>query len=95
MSEIKVVALIKAKPEHRAAVDKAVRAMVAPSRSEPGCIQYDLHEEQGHPGAFVFIERWTSEQALKEHMAMSYHDAFLAELEGKLISLEVKKLTQL
>lgn len=38
MSEIKVVALIKAMPEHRAAVDKAVRAMVAPSRSEPGCI---------------------------------------------------------
>ncbi len=35
MSEIKVVALIKAMPEHRAAVDKAVRAMVAravPSR---------------------------------------------------------------
>ncbi|MFC0226375.1 putative quinol monooxygenase [Serratia aquatilis] len=95
MSEVKVVALIKANPEHRAAVDKAVRAMVAPSRSEPGCIQYDLHEEQGHPGAFVFIERWTSEQALKEHMAMPYHDAFLAELEGKLVSLEVKKLTQL
>lgn len=43
----------------------------------------------------MFIERWTSEQALKEHMAMSYHDAFLAELEGKLVSLEVKKLTQL
>ncbi|WON77922.1 putative quinol monooxygenase [Serratia sp. UGAL515B_01] len=95
MSEVKVVALIKAIPAHHAAVDKAVRAMVAPSRSEPGCIQYDLHEEQGHPGSFVFIERWASEQALKEHMAMPYHDALLAELEGKLVSLEVKKLIQL
>ncbi|MBW7982944.1 putative quinol monooxygenase [Enterobacillus tribolii] len=95
MSEVNVVALIVALPEHRAAVDKAVRAMVAPTHTEPGCIQYDLHEETEHPGSFVFIERWKSEQALKEHMAMPYHDAFLAELNGKLAKLEVKKLVRL
>lgn len=92
MSEVRVVALIVALPEHREAVGKAVRAMVAPTHQEAGCIQYELHEEQDKPGAFVFIERWKSEQALKEHMAMPYHDDFLAKLEGKLASLEVKKL---
>ncbi|BDH45265.1 antibiotic biosynthesis monooxygenase [Salmonella enterica subsp. enterica serovar Choleraesuis] len=95
MSEVKVVALIVAQPDKRDAVGKAVRAMVKPSREEPGCLQYDLHEEEGRPGAFVFIERWKSAQALEEHMAMPYHDAFLAELQGKLESLEVKKLIQL
>jgi quinol monooxygenase YgiN len=92
MSEVKVVALIVAKPEYREAVGKATRAMLKPSRSEPGCIQYDLHEEQDKPGHFVFLERWKSARALEEHMAMPYHDDFLAELGGKLEKLEVKKL---
>lgn len=95
MSEVKVVALIVALPNQRDAVGKAVREMVQPSRSESGCLQYDLHEEEGRPGAFVFIERWKSAQALEEHMAMPYHVAFLDQLEGKLESLEVKKLIQL
>ncbi len=92
MSEVKIVAPIVAKPEHHEAVGKATRAMLKPSRSEPGCIQYDLHEEQGNPGHFVFLERWKSAQALEEHMAMTWHDNFLAELGGKLEKLEVKKL---
>lgn len=95
MSEVKVVAIITAKPEQYSAVSNAVRAMVAPSRSEEGCLQYDLHEDQDVKGSFVFIERWKSENALKTHMAMPYHDEFLAVLQGKLISLEVKKLRPL
>jgi quinol monooxygenase YgiN len=95
MSEVKVVALITAKPEEYSAVNKAVRAMVGLSRSEEGCLQYDLHEDQEVKGSFVFIERWKSENALKTHMAMPYHDEFLAELEGKLVSLQVKKIASI
>lgn len=95
MGEVKVVALIVAKADERERVGKAVRDMVQPSRAEPGCLQYDLHEEQERPGAFVFIERWKSADALKEHMAMPYHDAFLEILDGKLESLEVKRLISL
>ncbi|KEY59261.1 putative quinol monooxygenase [Serratia sp. DD3] len=95
MSEVKVVALITATPEHRTAVEQALRAMVAPSRAEAGCLQYDLHQEVDHPDAYVFIERWASAQALQEHTETNHFRAFLAELEGKLVSLEVKKVTPL
>ncbi|PVZ83060.1 antibiotic biosynthesis monooxygenase [Serratia sp. S1B] len=95
MSEVKVVALITATPEHRASVDKALRAMVIPSRAEAGCLQYELHQEVDQPNAYVFIERWASAQALQEHTETSHFRAFLAELEGKLVSLEVKKVTLL
>ena len=42
---------------------------VAPTRAENGCVQYDLHEEDEHPGHFLFFERWTSLEALEAHLA--------------------------
>lgn len=104
MSEVKIVATLTPFPQHIDAVRKAARAMVAPTHQEPGCLQYDFHESQAinvqelaKPGkvSFMFIERWTSEDDLKKHVAMDYHDRFLEELDGKLESLNVQKLTQL
>ncbi|HEI8868503.1 putative quinol monooxygenase [Serratia sp. AKBS12] len=104
MSEVKIVATLTPFPEHVDAVRKAARAMVAPTHLEPGCLQYDFHESQEtnvkeleKPGkvSFVFIERWTSVDDLKKHVAMDYHDRFLEELDGKLESLNVQRLTQL
>jgi quinol monooxygenase YgiN len=43
-------------------------AFVAPTRAENGCVQYDLHESEEHPGHFLFFERWTSAQALATHL---------------------------
>jgi quinol monooxygenase YgiN len=45
---------------------------VAPTRTENGCVQYDLHESEDKPGHFLFFERWTSEQALAAHLASSH-----------------------
>ena len=65
--------------------------MVPPTHREAGCLQYDLHESREIPDvrqlsrqgkiSFVFIERWRSEDDLKQHVAMPYHDDFLAILE--------------
>jgi quinol monooxygenase YgiN len=45
--------------------------------------------------SFVFIERWKSEEDLKKHVAMPYHDDFLDILSGKLENLNVQRLTEL
>lgn len=105
MSEVKIVATLTPRPEFVDAVRSAARKMVPQTHNEAGCLQYDLHETREIPDvrdlqnqgkvSFVFIERWTSEQTLKEHVAMSYHDDFLEALDGKLESLNVQKLTQL
>lgn len=40
---------------------------VARSRSEPGCISYEVSRDIQQPRSFVFIERWTDISALQSH----------------------------
>ncbi|RJT50329.1 putative quinol monooxygenase [Rahnella variigena] len=105
MSEVKIVATLTPLPEFIETVRDAALAMVSPTHQEAGCLQYDLHESHAVPDvrnlenegkvSFVFIERWKSEEDLKKHVAMSYHDDFLDILNGKLESLNVQRLTEL
>ncbi|VTN15564.1 Antibiotic biosynthesis monooxygenase [Raoultella terrigena] len=86
MSEVNIVATLTPLPEHIEAVRAAALAMVPLTHQEAGCLQYDLHESRAiadvrqlqNEGktSFIFIERWKSEEDLKKHVAMSYHDDF-------------------
>lgn len=105
MSEVKIVATLTPLPEFIVTVRDAALAMVSPTHQEAGCLQYDLHESHAVPDvrnlenkgkvSFIFIERWKSEEDLKKHVAMPYHDDFLDILNGKLESLNVQRLTEL
>lgn len=105
MSEVKIVATLTPFAEHIETIRAAARAMLKPTHQEAGCLQYDLHESYAIPDvrllsqqgalSFVFIERWKSEDDLKKHVAMPYHDDFLAILDGKLESISVQRLTAL
>ncbi len=48
---------------------RKLTGFVAPTRSENGCVQYDLHEAEDRPGQFLFFERWTSPEHLEAHLA--------------------------
>lgn len=67
-----VAAKMTAKPGKEDALRKTLMGLIEPTRAEAGCVQYDLHEEQGKPGSFLFFEKWTSKQALDEHLATPY-----------------------
>lgn len=105
MTEVKIVATLTPRPEHVETIRTAAQTMVPLTHQEAGCLQYDLHESRAIPDvrelanegevSFVFIERWKSEEDLKKHVAMSYHDDFLATLEGKLERISVQRLTRL
>jgi quinol monooxygenase YgiN len=73
-----VAARMVAKPGKEEALRATLMGLIEPTRKEAGCILYDLHEEQGKPGSFLFFEKWTSKQALDEHLAMPYLKALLA-----------------
>ncbi|WJF91253.1 putative quinol monooxygenase [Paraburkholderia bonniea] len=67
MTEIAVVAILVAKPGTEAQLRQALEGIVAPTRKEPGVVQYDLHYDLREPRRFVFFERWESEAALAAH----------------------------
>lgn len=78
MSEqIRVVAIIEAKPGQEAALEVAALACIAPTREETGCIEYRLHRDSEDASRFVFIETWKSPAALDTHLGTPHLKAFL------------------
>ncbi len=90
--EVRIVAPLTVKPEYLEEVTQAMLAVVAASREELGCLQYDLHREIDSSNNFVFYERWRSDEAVAQHEATAHFQHFIKQLDGKLESIEIKKL---
>lgn len=93
MSELlTVVAEMTAKPGKEDELRQALVALVAPTRNEQGCVQYDLHAATDDPGRFVFYENWTSREMLDLHLASAHLKAF-GELAPGLLAEPARILT--
>jgi quinol monooxygenase YgiN len=44
-----------------------LRKLLAPTRREPGCVNYLLHRDPKDPTKFMFYEEFKSEEALQDH----------------------------
>ena len=81
---VTVLARVKARAGHEEEVRRLLLALVAPSRAERGCLNYDLHQSAADPTEFMFYENWTSRAALDAHMEQPHLDEFDAKAEGLL-----------
>lgn len=79
-----VVAKIRAKPGLEARVQEELLALVAPTRAEAGCLNYDLHRSQEEPGLFLFYENWRSPQDLEAHLQTPHLQRFLSQADDLL-----------
>lgn len=59
----------KAKAGREAELRAFITAVVTPSRHDDGNIDYEAHEVEGQPGAFVVYERWESRAHLDAHLS--------------------------
>ncbi|MGM5631505.1 putative quinol monooxygenase [Apibacter raozihei] len=89
MSELKIIAGILLKPEHKEEVKKALFTIVDESRKEEGNISYDLHQDTKEPLKYIFIEVWKSQQAIDSHNTSIHFRNFVKSIEGKFDSLEI------
>ncbi len=71
-----VIAYLTAKPGKEAVARKNIRALLAPTHAEKGCIVYDLHEMHSEPGKFVFYEVWKTADHLNAHAKSKHLKAF-------------------
>lgn len=83
--KVTVLARIKAKPGLEELVMREVLSLVEPTRSEAGCINYDLHRSASDPSLFMLYENWVSMKDLEDHLAMPYLEAFKAKA-GELLA---------
>jgi|ERR1700730_17148040 len=65
---LRVVATIRAQPDKAEELKSILLGLVEPTRSEAGCISYQLFQNNSDASDFVFVEEWTSDAALDQHM---------------------------
>jgi quinol monooxygenase YgiN len=76
-NKLTVVAHIRAKDGMEETLKQELTALVGPTRSEKGCIKYELHQSVENKSLFMFYETWASKQDLDEHMRMPHMKAHL------------------
>jgi quinol monooxygenase YgiN len=65
--QVTLVVTFQARPGKEAELCKTLLGLLAPTRKEDGCINYDLHVAPDDPSKFLFYENWTSEAHLNKH----------------------------
>ncbi len=63
---VTVIVCIKAKPGMEARVKQELLNLLGPTRSEKGCINYDMNQAADDDLLFLFHENWTSEGDLNQ-----------------------------
>ena len=83
MSEkiVTVVATFQARPGKETDLRAALIGLVAPTRQEAGCLNYDLHQSPEKPGRFLFHENWTSKALLEAHLQSAHIKALLPRVD--------------
>jgi quinol monooxygenase YgiN len=81
---VHVVARFQAKPGKEDEVRTILTALVAPSRREVDCYQYDLLTNPSDPRDFCFVERWAHDAALDQHAQTSHHKTARAQVDDLL-----------
>jgi quinol monooxygenase YgiN len=78
---ITVVATFQARPGKEAELKKALIGLLAPTRKEAGCLNYDLHASPEDLAKFLFHENWASQAALDAHMQSAQIKALLPRVD--------------
>src|SRR5208337_4368919 len=73
---ITVLALMKAKDGMEETAREELLSLVNPTRSEPGCINYDLHQAADEKSLFMFFENWKSVEDLEKHRETPHLKAY-------------------
>ncbi len=76
---VTVVARLRAISGKEEELKKALLDLIAPSRKDPGCINYDLHQSSEHKSCFLFHENWETKELLDKHLSTSHLKAFMAK----------------
>ena len=83
MEPVTLIGVVVAKNETREALRRILTEQVAPTRREPGCINYDFHVDENDPNVFMFYENWRTKADLDAHLKMPH----LVPLFGRLDQL--------
>jgi quinol monooxygenase YgiN len=65
---VTLVVHMKSRDGQELLLEAELRALVAPTRKEEGCLLYELHRSADATGGFLFYEIWASREAHAAHL---------------------------
>ena len=76
-----VFARFHARPGSEEAVAATLRAVVAPTRQDPGCVSINVFRSTRDPGLFYIHSRWKDEAAFEHHAGLPHTTTFLERVQ--------------
>lgn len=76
--KIVLIARLKVKADRIEEAKAAALKIVADSRNEAGCINYDIHQSIEDETVFFWHETWANKAAIDEHFATPFFQEFFA-----------------
>ena len=89
-----IVADIKAKSDRIDLVKAELLKLIAVTRAEKGCINYDLHQDNENPAHFLFYENWESRELWQAHMGNQHLKDYMAATDGAVAEFTLSEMTQ-
>lgn len=95
MPKLTIVANIRARPDKTGLVKKELEKLIDITRSEEGCLQYDLHQDNEDPAHFMFYENWESRELWQTHMNARHLKDYMAATEGAVEDFTLNEMTHI
>jgi quinol monooxygenase YgiN len=74
--QVTVIAYIEIRPGTEEAFKAELNKLLASTRAESACVNYDFHQSVKQPTHFVAYENWTSMAGLDQHAKSSHIQTF-------------------
>jgi quinol monooxygenase YgiN len=81
MKTVTVIATFQARPGKETELRTVLLGLLAPTRKESGCVNYDLHQSSESTGRFLFHENWSSKAHLDAHLQSPQIQALLPRVD--------------
>jgi quinol monooxygenase YgiN len=92
--QVTVIAYIEIKPGTEEAFRAELDKVIAATRAEPACLNYDFHQSASEPTRFAAYENWTGMAGLDQHSKSAHIQAFrrnCAEIFAKPVEITIWK----
>jgi quinol monooxygenase YgiN len=76
MSQLTVIAKLKAKSGAEDKLYEECRKLIEPTLADEGCINYDMFRSIEDPGTIMFYENWANRPVWERHMESPHLKAF-------------------
>ena len=78
---VRVIARVTSQPDKIEELKSILLNLIEPTRSEKGCVSYQLLQDKTAAVEFVFIEEWASASAEAAHMSTSHVQEALSKAQ--------------